>query len=46
MKSPRSLTAACFFFVLLAFNTAAQANKITAAEAKDHSAKPKPSAEK
>src|ERR1700739_2304586 len=36
MKSPRSLTAACFFFVLLAFNTAAQTNKITATEAKDH----------
>ena len=34
MKSPRSLTAACF--VLLVFNTAAQTNKITAAEAKDH----------
>ena len=36
MKLPRSLTAACFFFVLLAFSTAAQTNKITAAEAKDH----------
>jgi hypothetical protein len=36
MKSPSSLTAACFFFVLLAFSTTAQTNKITAAEAKDH----------
>jgi hypothetical protein len=36
MKSPRSLTVACFFFFLLAFSTAAQTNKITAAEAKDH----------
>ena len=36
MKSPRLLTAACFFFLLLAFTTAAQTSKITAAEAKDH----------
>jgi DNA/RNA endonuclease YhcR with UshA esterase domain len=36
MKSPRSLTVACFFFFLLAFSTAAQTTKITAAEAKDH----------
>ena len=36
MKSPSSLTAACFFFLLLAFSTTAQTNKITAAEAKDH----------
>jgi len=36
MKSPRSLITACFLFFLVAFNTAAQTNKITAAEAKDH----------
>jgi hypothetical protein len=36
MKSPRSLTIACFFFLLFVFSTAAQTNKITAAEAKDH----------
>ena len=36
MKSPRSLITACFLFSLLAFSTAAQINKITAAEAKDH----------
>ena len=36
MKSPRSLTVACFFFFLPAFSTAAQTTKITAAEAKDH----------
>jgi hypothetical protein len=36
MKSPRPLTVACFFFLLLAFSTGAQTNKITVAEAKDH----------
>ena len=36
MKSPRSLITSCFLFSLLAFSTAAQTNKITAAEAKDH----------
>jgi hypothetical protein len=36
MKSPRSPITACFLFFLFAFNTAAQTNKITAAEAKDH----------
>ena len=36
MKSPRSLFVACIFFFLLAFSTAAQTTKITAAEAKDH----------
>jgi hypothetical protein len=36
MKSLRSLTVACLFFLLLAFSTAAQTNKINAAEAKDH----------
>jgi hypothetical protein len=36
MKSPRSLTFACFLFFLFTFNTAAQTNKITAVEAKDH----------
>src|ERR1700746_1509811 len=36
MKSPRSLITACFLFFLLAFCTAAQTTKITAAEAKDH----------
>jgi len=36
MKSARSLITKCFLFSLLAFNTAAQTNKITAAEAKDH----------
>jgi hypothetical protein len=36
MKLPRSLTVACFFSLLLAFSTAAQTSKITAAEAKDH----------
>jgi hypothetical protein len=36
MKSPRSLIAACFLFLLFALNTAAQTNQITAAEAKDH----------
>jgi hypothetical protein len=35
MKSLRSLTVACVFSLLFAF-TAAQTNKITAAEAKDH----------
>jgi hypothetical protein len=29
-------TAICFLFLLLAFSTAAQTNRITAAEAKDH----------
>ena len=36
MKSPRSLITTCFLFFLFAFNTAAQTNKITATEAKDH----------
>ena len=36
MKSLRSLTVAYLFSLLLAFSTAAQTNKITAAEAKDH----------
>jgi len=36
MKSRRSLITSCFLFLLLAFNTSAQTNKITAAEAKDH----------
>jgi hypothetical protein len=36
MKSPRSLITACFLFFLFAFNTAAQTNRITVAEAKDH----------
>jgi DNA/RNA endonuclease YhcR with UshA esterase domain len=36
MKSPLSLITTCFLFFLFAFNTAAQTNKITAAEAKDH----------
>jgi len=36
MKSPRSLITACFLIFLFAFNTAAQTNKITAGEAKDH----------
>lgn len=36
MKSPRSLITAYFLFFLLAFSTAAQTNKITAAEAKNH----------
>ena len=36
MKSLRSLTVVYFFSSLLAFSTAAQTNKITAAEAKDH----------
>ena len=36
MKSLRSLTVGYLFSLLLAFSTAAQTNKITAAEAKDH----------
>jgi DNA/RNA endonuclease YhcR with UshA esterase domain len=36
MKALRSLTVVYFFFLLLAFSTAAQTTKITAAEAKDH----------
>ena len=36
MKSLRSLTVVYLFSLLLAFSTAAQTNKITAAEAKDH----------
>ena len=36
MKSLRSLTVAYLFSLLLDFSTAAQTNKITAAEAKDH----------
>jgi hypothetical protein len=36
MKSLRSLTVAYLFSLLLAFSTAAQTNKITAPEAKDH----------
>jgi len=36
MKSLCSLTVAYLFSLLLAFSTAAQTNKITAAEAKDH----------
>jgi hypothetical protein len=36
MKSLRSLTVAYLFSLLLAFSTAAQTNKMTAAEAKDH----------
>jgi hypothetical protein len=36
MKSLRLLTVAYLFSLLLAFSTAAQTNKITAAEAKDH----------
>jgi hypothetical protein len=36
MTSLRSLTVAYLFSLLLAFSTAAQTNKITAAEAKDH----------
>lgn len=36
MKSPRSVITACFLFSLLAFSTAAQTNRVTAAEAKDH----------
>jgi hypothetical protein len=36
MKSPRLLITTCFLFLLLSFSTAAQTNKITAAEAKDH----------
>ena len=36
MKSLRSLTVAYLFSLLLAFSTAAQTNKITAAKAKDH----------
>jgi hypothetical protein len=36
MKSPRSLIITCFLLSLLALSTAAQTNKITAAEAKDH----------
>jgi hypothetical protein len=36
MKSLRSLIVAYLFSLLLAFSTAAQTNKITAAEAKDH----------
>jgi hypothetical protein len=36
MKSLRSLTVAYLFSLLLVFSTAAQTNKITAAEAKDH----------
>jgi hypothetical protein len=36
MKSPRSLITTCFLFLLFVLSTAAQTNKITAAEAKDH----------
>jgi len=36
MKSPRLLITTCFLFLLLSFSTAAQTNKITATEAKDH----------
>jgi hypothetical protein len=36
MTSPRSLITACFLSFLFAFTDAAQTNKITAAEAKDH----------
>jgi|SRR5580700_6949670 hypothetical protein len=36
MKLSRSLIATCFLFLLFVFSTAAQTNKITAAEAKDH----------
>ena len=36
MKSPRPLFTSCFLFCLLAFSAAAQTNKITAAEARDH----------
>src|ERR1700722_15306264 len=36
MKSRRSLITPCLLFFALAFSTAAQTNKITAAEAKDH----------
>ena len=36
MKSPRSPITAYFLFLLLTLSTAAQTNKITAAEAKDH----------
>jgi hypothetical protein len=36
MKSPRSLSTTYFLFLLFVFSTAALANKITAAEAKDH----------
>jgi len=36
MKSPLSLITTCFLFFLFAFNTAAQTNEITPAEAKDH----------
>jgi DNA/RNA endonuclease YhcR with UshA esterase domain len=36
MKSPRSLITDCFLSFLFAFTAAAQTNKITAAEAKDH----------
>jgi hypothetical protein len=36
MKSPRSLITTCFLFLLFVLFTAAQTNKITAAEAKDH----------
>jgi hypothetical protein len=36
MKSLRSLTVVYLFSLLLAFSTAAQTNKITGAEAKDH----------
>lgn len=35
MKLSRLITT-CFLFLLFAFSTAAQTNKITAAEAKDH----------
>jgi hypothetical protein len=36
VKSLRSLITSCFLFCLLALSTAAQTNKITATEAKDH----------
>ena len=36
MKSPRSPISAYLLFLLLTLSTAAQTNKITAAEAKDH----------
>jgi hypothetical protein len=36
MKSPGSVITSYFLFSLVAFSTAAQTNKITVAEAKDH----------